>query len=215
MNRLAGLFFATFLISTFCSANTKNGDVCTESTEDDSITILAKSLLSVLETYKNEQRDQCIFELTQNLGFELVKDVTHEVPKNCTVDSLVVGNDQLSRWAYFKTVDLEYLKDVEAVITLKTTESKELAKSLADILMREGFDLSQPTATLYEFKDQQGGHVIDSRFCVPTRSHIRTRYHYQIEVLDDYLIFDVREVLSDNWVTDAMEDMEQSRLAKN
>lgn len=176
---------------------------------------MADALLTALTNYKNEHKSHCINKLEGELSFELLKDVTHDVPKDVTVDSLVFGNEQLSRWGYFKTIDLNYIKDVEALVTIKSSLSLMIAQHLANILQEDGLNLiERGSGTLYEFVDQQGGYVIDGRFRKPTESHIQSKYHYKIEVLDDYLILDIKEVVSNNWLTDTSSLDQSASLAK-
>lgn len=120
------------------SANGKSAQY--EKTKEEVLNI-AISLHIAFYSYKNEERSACVSELTEKLSFELVKDVTHKVPKNCEVDSLIVGNDELQRWGYFKSVDLGYIKDVEIMIAMKTSQSHEIAGALADVLQSDGLTL--------------------------------------------------------------------------
>ena len=201
MRRIVAFILTLFLLLVMYNASAGgDGDRKQKKYTKEEVTAIASSLLSAIHDYKYEQKNQCIAILRNKLGFELVKDVTHNVPKNCTVDSLVVGNDEMYRWAYFKSVDLEYLKDVEAMITLKIDQSDEVAESLARMLMQEGFDITSESNGTYVFKDTMGGYVIDNRFKVKTKSRIPSRYSYSIQVMENYLILDVKEVVSDYWV---------------
>jgi len=134
MKRIVAFIFMLCVLLVMYSSANASGDPIQKKYTKEEVTTIATSLLNAIHNYKYEQRAECITALRDELGFELVKDVTHNVPKNCTVDSLVVGNDQLFRWAYFKSVDLEYLKDVEAMITLKIDQSDEVADALAHML---------------------------------------------------------------------------------
>lgn len=200
MRRIVAFIFTLFLLLVMYSSANAGGDPIQKKYTKEEVTTIATSLLNAIHDYKYEQRNQCIAALKDKLGFELVKDVTHNVPKNCTVDSLVVGNDQLFRWAYFKSVDLEYLKDVEALITLKIEQSDEVAEALAGMLKQDGLDMISKSNESYVFKDTLGGYVIDNRFKIETKSRIDSRYSYTIQVMEDYLILDVKEVVSDYWV---------------
>lgn len=162
----------------------------------------------IVEAYKDylQSKRQAIEVLTKDLKFDVSKSLAYHVQKNCSVDSLVITNDRLGRWGYLKSVDLAYLKDVEAVFTIKSDESQQLAQALKELFIADKRELIEHTTKEITFRDTKGGYVVDTRFKKPTKSKIATRYHYRISVMENYLILEMKEVVSPNYV-DSSEEM--------
>jgi len=134
-------------------------------------------------------------EISHSLGLELTKEVSYKIPKGCTIDSLVMSNNDEQKWITYKATDIQYVKNIEVLFVMKSDEAYTIASHLRQILSEKGKHLIKDDVEETLFKDNTGCVLIDDRFQEVTKTEIFSLYNYQIKILDDYLMLDFKEVL--------------------
>ena len=177
----------------------------------------AQIAYAIVQAYTDysESKENLDHTWIKDLDFEVVKSVVHHVPKNCEVDSLVIANEDLNRWAYFKSVDLKYLRNVEFLFVMKSKHSEHIFNELESFFSANDYEKVNHSTTEVEFKDSKGAYILDDRFQKPVKSKIRSRYNYKLSLLEDYVILDFKEVVSSNYFEDEDSIDEKLIAAKN
>ncbi|QSE98822.1 hypothetical protein [Fulvivirga lutea] len=153
---------------------------------------LATDIFHAYQLYKAKDYDKCK-SLMQNQELNIVKDVLHKVSMSTAVDSLIFENQEANFWAYLKSVDLNYLRDIEAVFAVQVEDTDGLLKAFSQLLKSDQKDLIKETSNEIHFKNSSGGYVVDQRFKNPSKSYISNLYEYKLIKLDGYVIFELKE----------------------
>ncbi|WP_425391495.1 hypothetical protein [Ekhidna sp.] len=156
---------------------------------------IALKLHQVYNHYKNKDIEACK-EGMQQLSFELTKNIEIKVQTNATVDSLVFENNEMLRWAYYKSVDLGYIRDVEATIAIKHPKSKLILEELAQLIKSKHSVTNREEESDWEtikLSDPIGADIIDDRFKIYTVTKIASLYTYEISANGDYLMLNMKE----------------------
>ncbi|MEM6830563.1 MAG: hypothetical protein AAF551_08590, partial [Bacteroidota bacterium] len=98
------------------------------------------TIYDAYESYKAKDNNTCVNKLA-SLELSVTKSVTKDIPKNSTADSLVMVNNEKERWVYFRSVDLGYLRNIDAGIIFKYDENEQLLAQLSAQFVREGKQL--------------------------------------------------------------------------
>lgn len=170
---------------------------------------LATDIYKAYQFYKDNDIEACK-SLMENLNVKTVKTVIHKVSKSATVDSLVFENNEDMFWAYLKSVDLNYLRDIEAVFAIKADDAESLFEAFKELLRLDQKELLTETNNEIQYKNGQGGYVIDQRFKTPSKHFISTLYDFKLTKLDGYVIFELKET-----VPELFEPSQNQVLAEN
>lgn len=142
--------------------------------------------------YKSSQLEACKGPI-KSMALETLKQVSHNLDKDCIADSLILGNNELHRWVIFKSIDLGYIRNVEMMLTWKAEQPSDIVSSLKQILLEEERVIFIEKPDQLVFKDTKGCVLIDDRYEKPTKTTILSLYTYDIRVLDGYLILSFKE----------------------
>lgn len=193
MRTATSLFITLFLTIQLATAAKTDP----EKSNEVSSTEVAQKLFKVFNSYKAKDVEACKAIMSQ-LSFALTKEMVKSTSRSSTIDSLVFENADLMRWAYYKSVDLDYIRDVEAVIVLKHDNSAAIVDQLKALLRRSGAEVSseenqgQYTVRLI---DSEGAEVIDDRFMQNSVSVVSSLYQYEISSDGEYVIIDLKEAV--------------------
>ncbi|WP_350109826.1 hypothetical protein, partial [Fulvivirga sp.] len=121
---------------------------------------LATDIYQAFQFYKAKNYDKCR-SLMQNQKLSVAKNVFHHVSKSTTVDSLIFKNEEGEFWAYLKSVDLNYLRDIEAVFAMQVEDTDGLLKAFGQVLKSDQKDLFAETSNEIHFKNSSGGYAVD------------------------------------------------------
>ncbi|WP_370086955.1 hypothetical protein [Ekhidna sp.] len=158
---------------------------------------LAMKIIESFNYYKQRDENSCKA-LMKQMGFSLSKEEVNDVPKTSLVASLVYDNSSDSKWAYYKMVDLDYIRDVEATISFKHSDSQLIFEALKELLSNthhleyEGDMMGMKTI---KFVDHEGAVVIDDRFQQESASKEASLYQYQISTDGEYVFIDLKETV--------------------
>ncbi|MEQ8243250.1 hypothetical protein [Fulvivirga sp.] len=155
---------------------------------------LATDIYMAYQFYKDKDIEACK-SVMEDLNLKTVKSVIHKVSKSTAVDSLVFENNQDMFWAYLKSVDLNYLRDIEAVFAIRVEDAQGLLMAFSELLKADLKEIMTETTNEIHYKNSQGGYVIDTRFRTPSKSYISNLYDYKLILLDEYVIFEFKETV--------------------
>ncbi len=174
---------------------------------------IISTIYEAYESYKAKDNNNCIGKLV-SLNLTMSKSSTRKIQKNSTADSLVLLNNELERWAYFRSVDLGYLRNIEAGIIFKNENSELLLEQLSNELLRQGKKLKSINndGDVYTFEDNAVVWIEDDRWKNKTYTKMTSLYTYTISVYDNYLDIQIEEVVPKKILTD--DEMSDNGIAK-
>lgn len=180
-------------------------DAITTGTEpDESGRAVAQQIFDAYEFYKEKDLNSCK-EVMEQLSFQKTKEVVKQIESSCTLDSMIFENPDLGQWAYYKSVDLQYLRTLEAVIVVKHDQNLEIFEHLQYLLRLDG-NVEMATCQEYgknaKFSDPIGAYVMDERFIGKPVTRIPSLYDHELSIQGDYLIVSFTEVVPDTMTND-------------
>ncbi|WP_462249701.1 hypothetical protein [Ekhidna sp.] len=159
---------------------------------------IAAKIVDAFRSYKDKDIESCKT-IMEDLSFVLTKEMKRPISGKSTIDSLIFENSEILRWAYYKTVDLDYLRNVEVMVALKHAKSDEIATILTKKLINQKTDVVTEN-TLFgqkkiEIIEAVGADVIDDRFVAKPVSNISSLYQYQIVSDGEYVFAILKETV--------------------
>lgn len=202
---------ALFILISFTIASTS---VYANGTGEPKSHQIIDSIYDAFVEFKQNNQQATIAKL-EALDFKVSKSSSTSIPKQAILDSLVLANNTKERWAYFRSLDLGYLKTIEAGFTLRHERSSELLIHLTRALQENGKTLAHTSENLsgasIVFKDAKEVWIEDDRFKISTYSKLSTLYTYTITQFDEYLDFQISETIPKKILTET--EIENMALA--
>lgn len=161
-----------------------------------------ETLLNAYTDYKQNDLMSCSDKL-ERIGFSASKSSNAVIPKNIRIDTLIFEDEAASKWAFFRSVDLGYLKNVSGFVTLKCENADYFLETLVGKLGNSNIHMSIQTLESQRkvvLKDTRSFIVFDNRWEEKVSSKFPSFYTYTITVLDDYVDIEFEEIVPKEYV---------------
>jgi len=128
-------------------------------------------------------------------GFETIAKGQLAVNGGIAVDSLVMYNEESLEYLSIRTVDLDYLKNIELMMTL-AGESESWQYTINELMQDNTLDLESGDIEQEAlFVDNRKILIEDARWRKPTYSQFERTKKYQLTKLDGYIDFHIKEIV--------------------
>ncbi len=128
-------------------------------------------------------------------GFETIAKGQLAVNGGIAVDSLVMYNEESLEYLSLRTVDLDYLKNIELMMTL-ASNGESWQHTINELMQDNTLDLESGDIEQEAlFVDNRKILIEDARWRKPTYSQFERTKKYQLTKLDGYIDFHIKEIV--------------------
>lgn len=137
-------------------------------------------------------------ETMEQHGFLLAQFTQEETSPGTRIDTLVFQNNDENHWAFFRIVDLEYIRVINGFILYESDQNTILPDGLFNIDQENSpavYKTNSQEQVTIEIRDHTETIVIDRRWKTPTETLFNSLYAYVITMENGFVHYQIEEVV--------------------
>lgn len=161
----------------------------------------SSNMMAAYSLLKVKNTNSFVHEMEFN-GFSLRKENQELVEGQALIDTLAFENVEEERWAFFRTVDLGYIRTINGFITFKDSDTESFIQELIASVNRGNVNITRSESgneVVVVISDQNKYVVVDRRWTEPTYTEFNSLFTYKVTTFaDGYIDISFEEVVPEN-----------------